>query len=301
MKPPAPSFSDKQKLSHRFRCVPWRQTSQMLMLMLTLIVLVCSACSPVSKSDPPNARPANSEYTTQADAPTPDYRVLLSQPALAEGGRTLRAATARLPPDAKAIGDVWLERLKGRDALLGSGLAGKTPDGPVIMIDTGFTEPEFDHWTKMNGWPVPDHISWSFVAPLSLPSVSDAAKHAIRIWPASTARTTIQNSALLRGRLELRQGCIFVGEFGQPAEKLAWFHAEIGLDVDPSGYLILHNRISGQTLTRVGEEIVWGGPASALIDSEAEAALHDACGPADIHIVGSPESHARFQARLPRQ
>ena len=127
---------------------------------------------------------------------------------------------------------VAVDELQKRGALLGYGLAGKGPDGPVEMIDTGLTEEEFESWAKENSWHVPQHIRWSFVPEMSLPPVSDAAKDAIRVWPASTARTGAQHQALYHGRVELRDGCFFVGEFGQPADKLAWFHAEMGLDVD---------------------------------------------------------------------
>lgn len=290
----------RPKINLRSRSARQPQSAQMLMGMSFLLLLVCSACSPLQEGDAPVTRKADPVYATQTNAPAPDYRVLRSQPSLADGGGKIRPATARLPLDAKAIGDLWIARVEERGALLGSGLAGKGSDGPVIMIDTGFTEAEFDRWSSENRWIVPKHIRWSFVAPMTLPSVSAAAKPSIRLWPAATARTGLQNAALLHGRLELRNGCIFAGEFGQPVNKLALFHAEVGLDVDSSRYVILRDRVSGQTLARLGEDVVWSGPASAAIDSQTTAALHQACGPADILIVGSPESAARFQARYPR-
>lgn len=294
------SLASRPKSSFQSRSFQWRQGVHILMGMSLLLLLVCAACSPLQEGDAPVARAAEPIYGTQTNVPAPDYRVLLGQPSLADGGGTIRPATASLPLDAKAIGDLWIARVQERGALLGSGLAGKGSDGPVVMIDTGFTAADFESWTSENHWTVPKHIRWSFVAPMKLPSVSAAAKPLIRLWPAATARTGLQNAALLRGRLELRDGCIFAGDFGNPADKLAWFHTEVGLDVDAAGYLILRNRISGQTLARLGEDVVWSGPASAAIDSQTTAALQQACGPADILIVGSPESAARFQARYPR-
>jgi len=204
-----------------------------------------------------------------------------------------------LPSDAKAVGEAWVSRLKNRGALLGYGLAGKGPDGPVNMIDTGLTEREFESWAQENGWRVPAHIRWSFVPAMTLPPVSKTAKEAIRVWPASTARTGVQHQALYHGRVELRDGCFFVGEFGQPADKLAWFHAEMGLDLDESGYFILRDRVSGRTLARLGEDMNWGGPASADIGKDAERALQDACGPGEIYVVGSPEASERFLTQYP--
>lgn len=203
------------------------------------------------------------------------------------------------PPDAKAIGELWIARLRERHALLGYGLGGKGPDGPVNMIDTGLTEEEFEAWTRESGWTVPRHIRWSFVPGLNFPPVSDAARERIRIWPASTARTGAQHEALFHGRVELRDGCFFVGELGRPVDKLAWFHAEMGLDVDPSGYLILRDRISGSTLARLGENMNWGGPASAQIDQATERALQERCGAAEILVVGSPQASERFLEQHP--
>lgn len=189
--------------------------------------------------------------------------------------------------------------MEKRGALLGHGLAGKSTDGPVNMIDVGLTEEEFLRWTNENSWHVPKHIRWSFVPKMTLPRVSDAAMNAIRVWPASVARTGMQHQALYYGRVELRNGCFFVGEFKQPANKLAWFHAEMGLDVDNSGYFVLRNRVSGQTLARLGEAMNWGGPASADIDTATARALHNACGAGEIYVVGSPEAGERFLTQYP--
>ena len=263
------------------------------------LIALCAACSPADGNREESAAPTPRVYATQIRAPSPDYRALLDQPAPAGEGWRPREASSPLPADAKAIGDAWIARLEKRGALLGYGLAGKGPDGPVDLIDTGMTQDEFESWANENGWRVPGHIRWSFVPEMTFPRMSDAAKGAIRIWPASTARTGAQHQALYHGRIELRDGCFFVGELGQPVDKLAWFHAEIGIDVDPMGYFILRNRISGATLARLGEDMNWGGPASAVIDKDAERALQDACGPGEIYVVGSPESSERFLTQYP--
>lgn len=283
-----PSFSQKQ--------VSMSETGAVSKL-LSLLVF-CAACSS-GEGENTYAGPAARDYATQTRAPSPDYRALLARPTPAESGWRRREARPPLPADAKAIGAAWVARLQERGALLGYGLAGKGPDGPVNMIDTGLTEEEFERWTKENGWSVPTHIAWSFVPGMNLPPVSTSAQAGIRFWPGSTARTGAQHQALFHGRVELRDGCFFVGELGRPVDKLAWFHAEVGLDIDPAGYFILRERIGGKTLARLGEDMNWGGPASAIIDEASRRALHEACGPAEIYVVGSPEASERFLTQYP--
>lgn len=266
---------------------------------LLMLLALCTACSPSAENADEGAGPPTHRFASQTTAATPDYERLLRAAALGQGTWQVREPTSLLPPGAKAIGDEWIARLKSRDALLGYGLAGKSPDGPVNLIDTGLTREEFDDWVAKNGWSVPKHIRWSFVPRLNLPSVGQGAKAAIRVWSASTARTGAQNEALFQGRVELRDGCFYVGEYGRPVDKLAWFHAEIGFDVDAEGYYILRNRVTGHTLARLGEEMNWGGPASAVIGKEAEQALRQACGDAELYVVGSPEASERFLTQYP--
>lgn len=266
---------------------------------LLILLAPCAACSAEAGEEAASLAPSHRAYVTQTSAPSPAYRALLDQPAQAGAEWRRRDATSPAPVDAKAIGTAWIARLEKRGALLGYGLAGKSPDGPVNIIDTGLTEEEFESWTNENNWSVPTHIAWSFVPRMNFPAVSAAASRGIRVWTASTARTGAQHEALFHGRVELREGCFFVGEFGRSVDKLAWFHAEMGLDVDQAGYFILRDRVSGRTLARVGEDMNWGGPATAVIDEGTKQALHEACGPAEIYVVGSPEASARFLAQYP--
>ncbi|MFN3815288.1 hypothetical protein [Brevundimonas sp.] len=235
---------------------------------------------------------------TQTSAPAPDYRALLDQADTTAGQGQIREATSSPPRDGTRIGREWIERLEQHSALLGYGLADGDENAAISVIDTGLTESEFDRWVVSNGWTAPGYIRWSFVSAMTVPAVSEAARAAIRYWPASTVRTGVQLQALHGGRVELRDGCFFVGERGQAANKLAWFHAEVGLDIDEAGFLILRDRVDGATRARIGEEMSWAGPASAKIDDDARRALQEACGPGDVLVVGSPESSERFQMRV---
>ena len=239
----------------------------------------------------PEETGAPKSYATQAEAPTPDYGRLTQAKPLAGEGYIRREATAPPPANAREIGQAWFDRLKAANALQGAGLAGKGPDGAITSIDVGMTESDFERWAKENGWSVPGHIAWS--------AVSDAAKPGIRFWPASSARTGAQNEALLYGRVELRDGCFWATEGDGEADKLAFFHAEIGLDRDDEGFYILRDRVGGQTLARLGEPMNWGGPPSAYISPEAAEGLREACGDAPVLVVGSPESRERFATKYP--
>lgn len=266
------------------------------MYKLLPLILLCAACA--SSERPPTWTDLTALYKTQTAVPTPDYRAVLDQ-AVARPVQTLtRQAISAPPRDAKAIGAEWLARLEQRDALLGYGLADGGADAPVATIDAGLTIREFDQWIQENGWTAPQHIRWEFVAEMGYPTATDAARRIIRYWPASTARTGAQLQALHSGRIELRDGCFFVGEPGRPATKLAWFHAEMGLDIDTDGYVILRDRIDGSIRARVGETMSWAGPASAKIEESAREALLHACGPGEILVVGSPESSERFNLRI---
>lgn len=263
-------------------------------LKLIPLSLFIVGCSPAAREQP--SKTSGAAYASQTNVPTPDYQDR-PQPTRAHG--IVREASAAPPPDAREVGELWIKRLERRGALLGYGLADSQADAAVSAIDTGLTEREFDRWTGENGWTAPRHIRWSFVSDLVLPSVSDAARPMIRYWPAFITRTGAQPQALHAGRVELRDGCFFVSEPGQASTRLAWFHAEIGVDVDDAGYLVLRDRTDGALRARVGEPLNWAGPASAKIEDSARAALEAACGVHDILVVGSPESTVRFQTRLP--
>ena len=257
-------------------------------------LLALMGCSGAADSHAENAL----SYATQTDPPVPDYAALIMDradyPAPAE---IERKATTPPPADAKALGEVWLERLRERNGLEGISYSGSGPDGPVQFLSTTLTAREFDQWVAANGWTAPTHIEFRFQDVLHHPAVSEAAKVGIRIWPSTAVRTGMQNMAALYGQVYVKDGCFRVkGMDG--SDKLAWFLAETGLDVDGEGFLILVNRFTGETMARVGEEMVWAGPNGSP-DSETAARIHEACGPGAITEVGNPESEERFYTLAP--
>jgi hypothetical protein len=259
----------------------------------------CVACVPGQQAEGPQpAAPSRTPYATQIDAPAPEYGGLIADSPIPLKGRLRRDAVAPLPTDAKAVGNTWIDRLQTAGVLDGYGLAGEGTDGPVSWIDVAMTASAFDDWVARNSWNAPDWIRWGFQPELLAPPVSAAAQAGIRTWPSSQRRTGVQLLASLGGRVTLRDGCFHVLSPDRP-ETLAWFHAETGLDVDPEGYYILVNRMTGETMARVGEDMSWAGPNVVPADDPGLAALQAACGPGTVTSVGNPESSERMATRYP--
>lgn len=261
------------------------------------MLALCAACSPSGADAEPAPGPA-ADYATQLTAPAPDYRKLIARPPIMPKGELRREGTGPLPADAKAIGETWIERLKAKGALGGYGLGGKSPDGPVVLIDTLLTAREFDTWVDANGWRVPRHIDWSFQPELVAPAVSDRAAPAVRLWTQSATRTGVQLEALLGGRVVMKDGCLWFQQKGEP-DRVAWLHAETGLDRDAEGYLVFVNRVTGETVARLGEEMVWAGPNAVNLPPERIADIQQACGRGELYAVGNPESAERFMVQHP--
>lgn len=237
---------------------------------------------------------------TQEIATAPDYAPLILSPEeLRSTDEIERLATAPPPADAKAVGEVWLARLQSRHALMGSGLSGKSDSDPVSMIDTLLTARQFDAWVARNGWSVPRHIDWRFQPELRHPPMQEGLQGAVHLWPASNARTGWQLEAAFTGRVFLRDGCVFVTQPGTDGEALAWFHAETGLGRDGDGYLVLINRVTGETMARLGEEMQWAGPNAVNLQQPEIEALKAACGNLPVVSVGNPEALERIYVRYP--
>jgi|GEM_PF-4210866 len=131
-------------------------------------------------------------------------------------------------------------------------------------------------------------------ASLNAPPISEAALPAVRMWPAATMPTEFQMEAAFSGRIFLRDGCVFIQGFNEGArEKLAWFHAETGLDLDAEGFYVLINRVNGQIEARLGETMSWAGPNPIDQSDPAIAAYREACGDYDVEGVGNPQANEK--------
>lgn len=272
--------------------------SKFLRRLIALPLTALAACG-AGVSVPPDADTAG-EYATQLEVPSPDYAALIAAATPVAQEETFRQPTAPPPANAKDLGELWLARLEARGALMGHGLAGKESDAPVESIDTLLTAAQFDAWVAENGWQAPPHLRWYFQQPLVAPRVSEAAQAGIRSWPASETRTGWQLEAAFVGRIYLRDGCFFMrGDIVDAPDKLAWFQAETGLDVDPEGYYVLVNRVNGQAVARLGEVMTWAGPNRMDQDAPEIAALREACGDYTVEGVGNPEANERLYVTHP--
>ena len=277
-----------------------------------LAALLCAACTaqPVATETAAAPQPAPSAaaperaYATQRLVPASRYAVAAT-PSLPRG-EMRREATARPPADARAIGQLWIERLTAAGLLGGYGLGGKRDDDPVSSISVLMTARDFDAWLAREGWTAPRHIAWSFAHELAHPRAAPEALAKVRIWPASQTRTGAQNMALLGGRIFLEDGCFLVERgvdwgYAPPGRYLVWFGAETALVVDDEGYLALMDRADGTLRARIGEEMRWAGPNGAPREDEAGVPeLRTACGDLPIEFVGNVESAVRFEARVNR-
>ncbi|MES2699869.1 MAG: hypothetical protein V4647_09695 [Pseudomonadota bacterium] len=258
-----------------------------------LSAVLLASCGPSTPASEPVG------LATQDIAPAPDYRkLILPSEQLHSGDEIERPATAAAPANAKVVGELWLNRLEARQALMGSGLSGKGEDDPIAMIDTLLTAREFDAWVGHNGWQVPRHIAWRFQQELRHPEIAPGLAGAVHMWPAATVRTGWQLEAAFTGRITLRDGCVFVSQPGRD-EALAWFHTETGLGRDGDGFYTLVNRVSGETMARLGEEMQWAGPNTVDPAQPAVAALRAACGDYEVVGVGNPEALERIYVRYP--
>ncbi|MDF1834186.1 MAG: hypothetical protein P1U62_04800 [Alteraurantiacibacter sp. bin_em_oilr2.035] len=268
-----------------------------LMLLPTLVLAACSAVN----EDASNVQKNDREYATQLDAPSPDYARLISNAQKIESAEILRDPTAPPPANARELGELWLTRLEERGAVMGHGLDGKGPESAIQSIDTLLTAEDFDAWVAENDWSVPPHLRWSFRLPLIAPQVSESALGGVRLWPASQMRTGWQLEAAFGGKIYLREGCIFMqGQQENASEKLAWFHAETGLDLDAEGYYVLINRTTGQIAARLGEKMTWAGPNAVDVNDPAVVAYREACGGHEIEGVGNPEANERIYQSYPQ-
>jgi len=219
------------------------------------------------------------------------------RPTLARHTRNphFKAALARYgQAELQAIAGPWIERL-GRHRLLG-GFATDSTYGEVAL-DLVVSEAEYRAVALREGWRLHPAIKLRFSDAVDGPAVAAAAAPLIRIFPQSDRALGATNQALLGGRIELRDGCLWVSGPNQP-DRLAYFGREVAIGLDDQGYLALRTRGPGpRHLGRIGEPFSWGGPIGTAETMPMVAELRARCGDAPLEHVGIPQSARLFNIR----
>ena len=212
-----------------------------------------------------------------------------------------RAARARYTTaELEALSKPWMDRFIAQRILGGGGTDATYGE---VRLDLLVSEAEYREIAGRNGWgAVPDAVKLEYSEPPVGDAVAPNLAGKIRIFPQSDRSLGATNSAALGGRISLDDGCfVVVGHGGK--RQLAYFAREVGLGIDPAGYLSLHTRTSQpRHLGRIGEMFTWAGPIHIDEKAPKVAELRAQCGSAPLTHVGVPESSAMFNARynLPR-
>lgn len=189
----------------------------------------------------------------------------------------------------------WIDRFTPERLFTGYGMNARQGRAEIDMI---VGEEEYAAIAARNGWEaLPDYIHLRFDAAPVGDAVDPRVAQGIRIFAQSDRNLGIIHQAAFGGRIVLRDGCLFViGHDGK--EQLAYFGREVGLGLDPQGYLALHSRTAEpRHLGRIGERFTWAGPIGIGEDASMVTELRARCGTAPLMHVGIPESSAIFNAR----
>jgi hypothetical protein len=207
-----------------------------------------------------------------------------------------RAAEARYTRDElEALIRPWTERFTRHRLTSGWGVD-DTYGRAEIMMDV--TEEAYREIAAREGWgPVPEAVELKFASPVRHPPIEVGARPFVRLLAQNDRGTGIQLTAAGFGRVVLRDGCLFV-QRAQGQDQLAYFHRETGLGIDEEGYLVLRNRMTGESQGRVGEWFVWAGPNAIDEEMPMAAELRSRCGSDPIVNIGNPESAYQSRVRV---
>ena len=210
-----------------------------------------------------------------------------------------KAALARYSTaELQAMMNPWINRFTAAGILRGVGTDATYGTAEMMLA---VSRSEYDELAKRNGWnAVPKPIKLGFSRELAAPALDARVERYFRAFANEPYATVMQLEALGTGRIFMKDGCLFVAGFKPKDRALAYFHRETGVGLDPSGYLALIDRRTGQATGRIGERFAWGAPNAIPKDDPGVARLKARCGDLPIENVGNPESEAVFNARYPR-
>lgn len=247
------------------------------------------------------ARVEPSGFLTIAHAPpsraasTPSAVVPAARPVQAKP-RALRLSRAQLQKRAQP----WIKRFERERLFTGYGMNAARGTADIDMV---VSAGEYAAIAARNGWArVPAFLNLKFDDAPIAPAVAADIANGLRIFPHNDRNLGLHHQAALSGRIILRDGCFRVARF-DGKDQLAYFPREVGLYVDPQGYLALRTRAAKpRHLGRIGEQFTWAGPIGASETLPMAAELRKQCGNAPLMHLAVAESSALFNARygLPR-
>ncbi|HVF84146.1 MAG TPA: hypothetical protein VM913_08260 [Sphingomicrobium sp.] len=193
----------------------------------------------------------------------------------------------------------WLDRLQSERLTTGYGMNARTGTADIDIV---VGQEEFAAIAARRGWgKVPEFLNLKFDRSPTGAAVDPAVAKSVRIFPQSDRGLGITNQAGFKGRIFLRDGCFMVDQPGRADRPmLAYFPREVGLYVDPQGYLALRSRTrEPRHLGRIGETFSWAGPIGITEEAPMVAELRASCGRAPLMHLSIPESESLFEARYP--
>jgi len=198
----------------------------------------------------------------------------------------------------EALSKPWIDRFAKERLFTGYGMNARQGTADIDMV---VSEEELAAIAARNGWgPLPPYLKLRFDnAPVG-PAVDPTVASGIRIFPQSDRSLGIIHMAGLGGKVFLRDGCFIVSQPGSAKTMLAYFPREVGLYIDPQGYLALRTRTrEPRHLGRIGESFSWAGPIGITESAPMVAELRKQCGSAEIMHLSIPQSESIFLARYP--
>jgi hypothetical protein len=188
----------------------------------------------------------------------------------------------------EALAAEWAPRLQG---IAGGGYADAALN--KVVFDVNFTRPEFEALIAQKGWEVSPKLAFTYQREPKYPPIMPDAAPFVRIMPRSSSFTSGQLANAVLGRITLRDGCLYVERTGQP-DALAFFSREMGLFVDPQGYLAIGERNGRVHYGRVGGHFLWGGITAEITDPAITGPVRKQCGVHRLVNVATPQMRPGF-------
>jgi hypothetical protein len=162
-----------------------------------------------------------------------------------------------------------------------------------VVFDVNATRADFDAFIAQKGWKLPPKLAFTYQREPKYPPIMPDAAPFVRITPHSNHFTSSQLANAVVGRITLRNGCLYVERTGQP-DAPAFFSREMGLFVDPQGYLAIGERNGRVYYGRVGGRLLWGKITAEITDPAITGPVRKQCGVHSLVNVATAQMRPGF-------